>query len=660
MHSNEVAEMPLIVWLRDRRLNEPYSGPAIEPSPATDHQSLISDSTALFGLMLVWSAGVAFFLGRACLGRIVLLLFGMRGRVAANRELLQRVGSLARSLKLWRGVRVIESARLTSPIAFGFVRPTIGLPLNFVQRFSVTKQEAMLTHELAHLAAHDPFWHLFADFVAGLLWWHPAIWLLRRQLHLLSEVAADEASLMMANGPRVLAECLVEMGAQLTKPAFGQLRVAGFRSALGARVERLMRLEENGWRPVSRGRALLARSFGPTAVAGIVIFCTAWAVPEELTKGDGMKTMKKNWQRVFATFATMAAIQSPTVIVAQPSPAGADPAPAEDPAPANSAPAAQNPPAPGAPRTAESNTFRPKRNGSEARYGLPSEGRDRILANRASHGFGPFEATPYAQAGQPENPQRGGRLEARLREIVLDEVTFDNLPLSEVLKFMSDESRKRDPEKKGINFLIDPNAPQNPAPGVGAIDPATGLPVAAPATEAIDIGAVSVRFNIPLRHVTMADVLDAIVRVADKPIQYAVEDYAVIFLLRPEASAMPAMASREPGPTPLTVQTFHVDTNTFVAGLESAFGIKVDGKGKGESQSRKIQSALRELLAQLNVTMDGNKAIFYNELTGTVMARLAPEDLQIVQAAIVTLGGEPMGNYAMEYMRATPQPGFRK
>src|ERR1051326_7258819 len=195
-----------------------------------------------------------------------------------------------------------------------------------------------------------------------------------------------------------------------------------------------MRLEEDGWGPVSRGRALLARSFGPTAVAGIVLFCTAWAVPEELTKGDGMKTMKKNWQRGFATFATTGAIQSPTVIVAQPSPAGADPAPAEDPAPANSAPAAQNPPAPGAPRTAESNTFRPKRNGSEARYGLPSEGRDRILANRASHGFGPFEATPYAQAGQPENPQRGGRLEARLREIVLDEVTFDNLPLSEVLK----------------------------------------------------------------------------------------------------------------------------------------------------------------------------------------------------------------------------------
>jgi hypothetical protein len=104
----------------------------------------------------------------------------------------------------------------------------------------------------------------------------------------------------------------------------------------------------------------------------------------------------------------------------------------------------------------------------------------------------------------------------------------------------------------------------------------------------------------------------------------------------------------------MAVRTFHVDTNTFVAGLESAFGIKVETKGKGDS--RKIQAALKELLAQLNVTMDGNKAIFYNELTGTVMARLAPEDMEIVQAAIETLGGQPMGNYAMGYQ--PPAPGF--
>jgi hypothetical protein len=256
-------------------------------------------------------------------------------------------------------------------------------------------------------------------------------------------------------------------------------------------------------------------------------------------------------------------------------------------------------------------------------------------------------ANPFTPQG-PGTPPRGGRLEAKLREIVLDEVQLDGLPLSEVLKFLSDQSQKRDPEKRGINFLLNPNPPQSQQSLNAIVDPATGLPIASP-VESVDISTVSVKFNIPLRHVTMADVLDAIVRVADHPIQYAVEDYAVIFSFRADGNFIPARTERMAGPVPLAVRTFHVDTNTFVAGLESAFGIKLDTKAKGDSQSRKIQSGLKELLAQLNVTMDGNKAIFYNELTGTVMVRVAAEDVDVIQAAIETLGGQPTGTYTVNY-----------
>jgi hypothetical protein len=135
--------------------------------------------------------------------------------------------------------------------------------------------------------------------------------------------------------------------------------------------------------------------------------------------------------------------------------------------------------------------------------------------------------------------------------------------------------------------------------------------------------------------------------VADRPIQYAVEDYAVIFSLRADGNFM-QWAERAVGRAPLAVRTFHVDTNTFVAGLESAFGIKVENRGKGDSQSRKIQSALKELLSQLNITLEGNKSIFYNELTGTVMVRVAPEDVDVIQAAIETLGGQAQGS-AMDF-----------
>jgi hypothetical protein len=66
---------------------------------------------------------------------------------------------------------------------------------------------------------------------------------------------------------------------------------------------------------------------------------------------------------------------------------------------------------------------------------------------------------------------------------------------------------------------------------------------------------------------------------------------------------------------------------------------------------------LKELLAQLNVSMEGNKAIFYNELTGTVMVRVAAEDVDVIQAAIETLGGQPIGTYMVNYgSGAVPLP----
>ena len=47
----------------------------------------------------------------------------------------------------------------------------------------------------------------------------------------------------------------------------------------------------------------------------------------------------------------------------------------------------------------------------------------------------------------------------------MDTVLYQKLGLGEVVRSLSEEARKRDPEKKGINFMIDPNAVAVPVGG---------------------------------------------------------------------------------------------------------------------------------------------------------------------------------------------------
>ena len=162
-----------------------------------------------------------------------------------------------------------------------------------------------------------------------------------------------------------------------------------------------------------------------------------------------------------------------------------------------------------------------------------------------------------AQAkGEPNPPPAAGSgrqvISGKLERIRLDTVHYDGLPLGEVVINLRDEARKRDPEKKGINFMINPNPPADYAPGVAPGPGPDGSPLPAPPQEAVDISAIAVKINPPLNDVRLVDVLDAVVKVADHPIKYSVEDYGVVFSLQgPEPARKEEIDFAFPGGTPV-------------------------------------------------------------------------------------------------------------
>lgn len=277
---------------------------------------------------------------------------------------------------------------------------------------------------------------------------------------------------------------------------------------------------------------------------------------------------------------------------------------------------------------------------------------------------------------------------AKLEQIHLNEVSYD-LPLSEVLKTLRDESKKRDPEQKGINFLINPHSDAGigaaAAPDVNAppgTTPTAPVPVA-PTT--VDLTQVTIKISPPLNDVSLADVLDAITKVADVPIKYTIEDYAVVFSPRPPEAV--ALYSKQ----------FHVDPNTFVQGLESvqlldlsSFGQnRVGGQGGGggaagqagvptvqipsvslgpisqgaqgggqanvqtgpgqglnfvtrTNNTQSLHEMVRAYFTAAGVTLtDPGKSVFFNDRTGLLLVRASLQDLEIIEAAVEMLNQAP-------------------
>jgi len=260
-------------------------------------------------------------------------------------------------------------------------------------------------------------------------------------------------------------------------------------------------------------------------------------------------------------------------------------------------------------------------------------------------------------------------IQSKLHRIFLDEIEFDGLPLPQVLRYLAEQAYTRDPEKTGVNFMINPNvfAAQFAAP---LVDPTTGALIPAPPPEPLDMNSVLVRISPPLRNLRLIDVLEAVTKVADKPIQYSIEEYAVIF-------------SQKATDVQLETRVFRVNPNTFLEGLEGVgsfplgsivgsggsggqggggggfggggggggFGGGGGGIGGGggggirgltsTNATQGIQDLVRAFFTAAGVNMLPPNQLYFNDRTGVLMVRATVGELDVIQKAIEVLNVAP-------------------
>jgi hypothetical protein len=191
---------------------------------ATHPQSLAEPLATLLSRRLGQGAPGALAACVLCCG-LALLAARLAGAIGALRagEQRRRSGRLVERRRVGlRWVEVVVSDGGGVPFAGGLLRPHVCFPSETFEALTPGEREAVLRHELGHIAHHDLLLFAALGLFADLFWFVPGLRACCRAARAQAELCADQAAVAAGASPAELASALVRVS-ELTLTARGPL-----------------------------------------------------------------------------------------------------------------------------------------------------------------------------------------------------------------------------------------------------------------------------------------------------------------------------------------------------------------------------------------------------------------------------------------------------
>lgn len=223
-------------------------------------------------LLAAWLAGAIFFVVRLNCGLLVTRRLKLRGTHSPSADLARVFECLRLRLGIKRAVRLLHSIRVQVPTVVGWLRPVVLIPASCMSGLSIGQIEAIFCHELAHVRRHDYLVSVFQSIAEALLFYHPAVWWISRQLRRDRECCCDEIA--VAHGGDVLAYARALSYLEERRSAFPEFVLGANGGVLTLRIKRLLGYKTDAPASQFAAFALLALM---AAVAGAYVTTIARA-----------------------------------------------------------------------------------------------------------------------------------------------------------------------------------------------------------------------------------------------------------------------------------------------------------------------------------------------------------------------------------------------
>jgi beta-lactamase regulating signal transducer with metallopeptidase domain len=183
------------------------TGPSRRTGPDEVHPSFVqtsapSDAVAHSRQSIPWSmlalsmyvAVALFLLVRFAVGIVFSGRLIRAGHAIHDEHVRLRLASRAYAYGMKFVPGAVESNLISVPVTMGVLRSTILLPTDW-REWDEAKLNAVLTHEVSHVARRDALTQRLSLLHRAIFWFSPLSWWLHHQLAALAEQASDEAAL---------------------------------------------------------------------------------------------------------------------------------------------------------------------------------------------------------------------------------------------------------------------------------------------------------------------------------------------------------------------------------------------------------------------------------------------------------------------------------
>lgn len=143
-------------------------------------------------LLLIYVGGLLVLAWRVLREMLLLRRFARHSQEIVGGELHDCLKTIGSQFHMNRLPRLMHSADVTSPVAFGAFRPTIVIPTRMIDRFHRRDFEIVLAHEMAHVCRGDIWLNWLQVVVCAAWWFHPVAWVISRALSKVREDCCDD------------------------------------------------------------------------------------------------------------------------------------------------------------------------------------------------------------------------------------------------------------------------------------------------------------------------------------------------------------------------------------------------------------------------------------------------------------------------------------